>query len=351
MNVKQSRFFYPFFTDLKTLPESQLATGELETETPITENKMKEMLILGRKNGVGLDRDADLLSAALGPEVSVSMPEVGGFRGLFSTTARAEAAFHLERISPFWKRRAKRHFLIPNQERFPRRQLRRLRLVDHILCKSRHAAEIFSHFHPSVHYIGFTSVDRLLTNCDPDYNRFFHLAGKSTLKNTELLLELWQKHPEWPVLTLVQHPSNAPKTVPPNVELISRYLPDDELRKLQNTCGIHLCPSLSEGWGHYIVEAMSCRAVTLTTDAPPMNELISAERGVLIPWIRKEPRHLGKNFFVDPGKLEDAIEQLISLPVDEKKALGDAGRRWFEQNDRQFQQKLKEILYCENHET
>jgi len=305
---------------------------------------MEKMLILGRKNGVGLDRDADLLSHALGPEISISKPEIGGIGVLFSRAPRAKAAFHLERVSPFWKQRAETHFLIPNQERFPHRQLRRLRLIDHILCKSRHAAEIFSRFHPSVHYIGFTSADRLLADSQPDYDRFFHLAGKSTLKNTGLLLELWEKHPEWPTLTLVQHPSNAPKVVPKNVDLVSRYLPDDELRQLQNSCGIHLCPSLSEGWGHYIVEAMSCRAVTLTTDAPPMNELITSERGLTVPWMRDEPRHLGTNFFANPKKLEAAIEYLIALPTQGKQQLGNAGRKWFEENDRNFQSRLAEII-------
>src|SRR5690606_8789264 len=198
--------------------------------------------------------------------------------------------------------------------------------------------------HPSVHYIGFTSPDRLLPEIEPDYTRFLHLAGRSTLKNTALLLELWAKHPEWPVLTLIQHPDNAPKTVPPNVELISQYLPDSALQNLQNRLGLHLCPSLSEGWGHYIAEAASCRAVILTTDAPPMNELIRPDRGILIPFHRSEPRHLGKNFHADPKKLEAAIENLITLPLSEKRKLAQSARHWFEETNHRFRQNLAQML-------
>jgi glycosyltransferase involved in cell wall biosynthesis len=214
-------------------------------------------------------------------------------------------------VFPLWKLKGGRHFLIPNQERFPTRHLGRLKRIDQILCKSRHAEEIFSKHHPVVKYIGFTSEDRG-TGDQPDYSRFFHLAGKSTRKNTSLLLDLWSRHPEWPRLTIVQHPDNAPAAVPGNVDLVSRYLPDGELRKLQNACGIHLCPSLSEGWGHYIVEAMSCRAVTVVTDAPPMNELVDSSRGIVVPFHRSEPRHLGQNFHADPARLEEPSQRKAS---------------------------------------
>lgn len=294
---------------------------------------------------MGLDRDASLLAAALaGCAVSAGCPKPRSLRALLSKKFRADLAFHLERVSPLWKRRAGTHFLIPNQERFPRRHLGRLGMIDHILCKSLHAVEAFSQHHPSVHFIGFTSEDRRDETVAPDYSRFFHLAGRSTLKNSGLLLDLWEKHPEWPSLTLVQHPDNAPPSVPPNVDLISRYLPDSELRGLQNSCGIHLCPSLSEGWGHYIVEAMSCAAVTVTTDAPPMNELVAADRGVLVPYNRSEPRHLGVNFHADPEALESAIQRLITMPEEEKRDLGQAGRKWFEENAGGFAARIGHLL-------
>jgi glycosyltransferase involved in cell wall biosynthesis len=307
--------------------------------------RMRKALILGRSNGVGLDRDAALLGAALGGAgMTVKTPPLRSLLALLSPENRAGAAFHLERVAPWWKQKARRHYLIPNQERFPERLLGRLRMIDQVLCKSRHAQEIFSRHHPAVSYIGFTSEDRILEKIAPDYSRFFHLAGKSTLKNTEVLLALWTRHPEWPVLTLVQHPDNAPASVPENVELVSRYLPDPELREMQNGCGIHLCPSLSEGWGHYITEAMSCRAVTVVTDAPPMNELVDATRGVVVPYGRTEPRHLGTNFHIREDLLEEAISSLIAMSMEEKAALGNAARAWFLENDRAFHARIAEVV-------
>jgi len=306
---------------------------------------MSRALILGRSNGVGLDRDASLLGSALeAAGMTVKTPPLRSIRALFSGEFKADTAFHLERVAPWWKYKARRHFLIPNQERFPERLLGRLKMIDRVLVKSRHAQEIFSRHHAAVDYIGFTSEDRVLDAVAPDYGRFFHLAGKSTLKNTEVLLRLWARHPEWPVLTLVQHPDNAPATVPGNVDLVSRYLPDAELRQMQNQCGLHLCPSLSEGWGHYITEAMSCRAVAMVTDAPPMNELVDASRGVVVPYGKTEPRHLGMNFHIREDLLQEAITAVIAMPSAEKSALGAAARSWFLENDRAFRERIAAVV-------
>jgi len=301
--------------------------------------------IVARLNPVGIDRDVRLLTEALAP--TAGAPAVSGYRSIgpwrrwVGRRDPEETVIFLERVIARWLGTAGRFVLIPNQERYPKRLVPRLRHVDHVLCKSRHAQEVFARHHGSVHYIGFTSVDRKLAEVTPDYGRFFHLGGGSAVKGTETLLEVWGRHPEWPTLTVIHHRKGAaPARLPANVELLDRYLPDDELRHLQNTCGVHLCPSRSEGWGHYIGEALSCGAVTVVTDGPPMNELVTAERGVVVPWTRSEPRKLGTDFHVDPDALESAIAALVEAPEAEKAALGSAGRRWFEENDRAFRERL-----------
>lgn len=299
----------------------------------------KTALIIGRKNGAGLEQDAELIARALGAcGYETRCVDPRDWRTFFFGRARADLVIHLERVFPWWNTRGERRILIPNQERFPARHTGRLAGMDAILCKTRHAREIFGRLHGAVHQVGFTSPDRSLagTRARPDYGKFFHLAGRSTVKGTDVVLALWAKHPEWPELTLVQHPDNAPKTVPANVRLMNRRVTDEELRALQNACGVHLCPSLSEGWGHYIVEAMSCGAVVVTTDGPPMNELVAPERGVLVGAERTEPRHLGTNFYVDEAGLERAIGELVAQGNDAKAKLGAAARAWFEENDRRF---------------
>lgn len=307
----------------------------------------RKINIIARTNGVGLDRDIDLAYGCLigaGHDVTVSHCRgISPFRAIFPGKRQFDANIFLERVFPRWLGTAGKNLLIPNQERFPERHLGRLARIDHILCKSRHAEGIFSR-HGDARFIGFTSADMFDGSVEKDYQSFFHLAGRSTLKGTETILALWERHPEWPVLTVVQCRENAPDKVPENVRLITDYVPHEEIKQHLNTHGIHLCTSLSEGWGHYIVEAMSCRSVVITTDAPPMNELVTPATGVPVPYHRQEPRHLGINFHIDPGKLESNITRLLQMTPEQKAGYGDAARAWFLENDARFQQMLAGTL-------
>lgn len=307
----------------------------------------EDTLIVVKDNSYGLTRDAALLASALA-RAGVRTRLVGhNRRGTIDRLIgrrRAARAIHIERAFPAWYSAAEENWLIPNQERFPQRHRGRLAGIDLVLAKTRHAEAVFGALGVPTAHLGFTSVDRLNADIRRDWNAFYHLAGASTLKGTEDLLALWARHPEWPELHLVQKAENAPKRVPDNVRLRAGYLTDDELSALQNRFGLHLCPSRSEGWGHHILEAMSCAGVVITTDAPPMNEHVDSQCGVLVPWSRAEPRHLGTSYFVDPLALENAIEGLLRMPQNEKIALGKAARSAFNEIDAGFHRRLAERL-------
>jgi len=304
--------------------------------------------IVGKQNRVGLDRDIAVVSTSLeaaGRSATFRhYRERGWWKALLPGSATVSAQIFIERAFSRWRRSAKISFLIPNQERFPMRHLGRLTSVDAVLAKTRHAAEIFSRYHESVVLIGFTSPDRKSEQSAKDWRQFLHVAGRSSVKGTDVVMRLWERHPEWPTLHLVQCAENAPQSVPSNVELYAGYLDDRELLHLQNRCGIHLCPSLCEGWGHYIAEGMSCGAVVLTTDAPPMNELVAVERGRLVDWDRSEPRHLGTSFYVSPSALEQSIEEVLQTPEESLASVGDAARKWFQDNDARFRKDFPNVL-------
>ena len=304
--------------------------------------------LIARTNGVGLDRDVDLVAEILenaGHQITRShCREVPFWHRWFPQHPRFDLNIFMERIFPRWLTHARSNILIPNQERFPERHLGLLKKIDHILCKSRHALEVFSKHHPSCHFSSFTSKDLHNSAISREETSILHLAGRSTLKGTETVLSLWKKHPEWPTLLLLQHKENAPESYPDNVTLRSNYLSDDELNAIMNRHRIHLCPSLSEGWGHYIVEAMACEAVVITTDGPPMNELVTGDYGNLVKVASTEPRHLGTNFQVDETDLERTIESVLKTSADDLASKGRMARDWFLSNDQKFRKALPALL-------
>ncbi len=89
---------------------------------------------------------------------------------------------------------------------------------------------------------------------------------------------------------------------------------------------------------------MSCRALTLTTNAPPMNELITPDRGILVNYHRTRKQRSGANYYVDPIDLEHKIDEIIRMDPASKQLLGQRARDWYEENDRFFRRQLIEAL-------
>jgi hypothetical protein len=248
----------------------------------------------------------------------------------------------------WWMPNAAINCLIPNQEWFTDYGLRLLSSVDEVWCKTHTAERIFRLLGCECRYIGFTSEDRYLPEYDSlrDYTRFLHVGGVSAWKGTQVLVDTWLRHPEWPHLTVttLMPLHNLPQRLPNNLTVLSRHLPDSELRKLQNTCGINIQPTEMEGFGHTIVEAMSAKAVVATTDGEPMNELVTAQRGFYIRSSRIEKHYLGTRHFVSPEAIESTVDSIQTTDLRVRVALGESARAWFKQNDREFSSRLEHAM-------
>jgi glycosyltransferase involved in cell wall biosynthesis len=177
-----------------------------------------------------------------------------------------------------------------------------------------------------------------------------HLSGQSAVKGSEAVVDAWSRHPEWPELTVVRRAKRyggeaAPPLAPlPNVRYETDFVPDERLRELQNQCEVHVIPSQAEGYGHVIGEAMSCAAVVVTTDAPPMSELVTPDRGVLVKVARSEPMRRSMRNFVDVGDLEAKLTWVFGLSADRRAELGRNAREWYEAQDRRFELALRGFL-------
>ena len=345
---------------------------------------MIAVTLIGKSNGVGLSRDLRLLADTLeqcGCSVQVHAAQRRDGRQRRSlavqTLARARAWLRgrraprtaasvtaaattasttplhvnlmLEHVWPQFLHTADLNIAVPNPEWFDRRDQRLLSALDGVWAKTRHTQAVFSQLGCRTAFIGFDSEDRYEANTARE-RTFFHLAGKSQMKGTEHLLRVWQRHPEWPMLIVLYHVAEgrqgAGREVPAaaNIRWHRDYLPDAELRALQNRSRFHLCLSEAEGWGHYLVEALSTSAVTLTLDAAPMNELVQPERGVLVGCARQGRQHLADTFGFDDRALEQAVHGALALDEPQLTRIGAAARAWFLDNRHGFAGRIGQAL-------
>lgn len=311
--------------------------------------------LIARDNGAGLSRDLPLLADALqraGCSTQITgLPHRGRFAEWLTRfkLARKPPAFDvnvmLERIRPEFLHAAQRSVLVPNPEYFRPQDKTALPTMDAVWVKTRHAERLFQALGASTRYIGFTSADRFDATV-PRQHAFFHGPGRSGNKGTQALLALWCKHPEWPMLTVAWRRKRVEiESLPANVTLIRDHLSDADYRRLQNEHRFHICPSQTEGFGHYLVEAMSCHAVVVTLDAEPMNELVTAERGVLVPSQPIGMQDLATCYGFTEASMEAAIERCLSMDVVAAEQMGDAARAWYERNDAGFPERLNKALH------
>ncbi|HEY0686410.1 MAG TPA: glycosyltransferase [Steroidobacter sp.] len=319
--------------------------------------------IIGKANGVGLMRDIKLLSDCLrldGHDVSVHAIDAAAAKrrrshlrqwGVKLQLGRSRAPssdvdlnIMLEHVWSEFLPRARSSAVVPNPEWFDRHDVRFLPHVDHVWAKTQHAAEIFRRLGRHTLFLSFDSEDRYRPEV-PRERRFFHLAGKSTMKGTDRLLRLWAQRPDWPTLTVIGHgQAHAPEIRAANIDRREGYLTEDELLQQQNACMFHVCPSLSEGWGHYIVEALSVGAVVLTVAAPPMNELVTEERGLLMPYERVGEQRLSSTYYFCTAGLQAAVERAVAMSDEEWSRMSANARRWFESNRGDFPLRVRSAL-------
>ena len=336
----------------------------------------KRLHIIYWKNGKGLELDADILAGiaeSAGYQVSFSETRQPGHYGTlwkdhvstrwhnwmlhrrlvrqavraFSRDRRLpyDVAICIEDFYPAALRIARKIALVPNQEWFRKSDLPKAARADVVVCKSRLAERIFHAAGARSRYTGFsTLVDSEANGETPDYSRCLHVAGRSFMKGSPAVIEAWRRHPEWPPITVLGTGGHRFREIPGNVHLVERPLTERERIRLQATHGIHLCPSESEGYGHTIAEGMALGALVVTTDAPPMNELVGTDRGVLVRPCKREPKGLDHRYPVAAEAIEAAMAEVWAMPIAERAALGTEARRHFEESRAFFHSSLVEVL-------
>jgi len=281
--------------------------------------------ILGETDKRGIAKDIIVLKEAV---------TLLGHKVELNPKSKVDIQIHIQKIEEDLIPLAKKNYLIPNPE-----WTDSIEKVDLILARTREAERIFKEKEVPVFYLGFTSVDQLLTT-KKDFQSYIHIKGFSPYKSTTEIIRSWKKY--FPKLLLIDHRPDF-KKLPDNIQHIEEYIPDDDIKWLQNRAGIHLCPSNTEGFGHYLSEAMSAGSVVITTDAPPMNEFITDPRFLLRPESITKSR-FATLYHVSPKAISDKIIQLIKMDPKVLREVGVRNREKFLEMRAEFFHNMEMLL-------
>jgi glycosyltransferase involved in cell wall biosynthesis len=279
-------------------------------------------IISNLNNAVGLQRDFELLRE----ELTARGHRVQGLQFNKPAPQIADVNVFLEVVNPFFFQFAQEQWAVPNPEWW---------FTDwsgyswhRILAKTRDCERIFKGIvGDKCQYIGWKARDLM----DLTVERqpiFLHVCGKSHFKNTQAVIPA--AHAEGVSLTLVGAHSGA------------HWVDEQALRFLMNSCLFHVMPSAYEGYGHVLHEALGVGAIVITTDAPPMNDLVAD--AILVPSTRMHAHHSGLLHYVEPEAVQVAMQQALHLSAEERAERSHHARQQFEQDNALFSQHLDDLF-------
>lgn len=265
--------------------------------------------IVSKDNGVGLSRDVAILRDAImlfRPEAEVVFTDWRD-RGRRTKPRHFDLNIFLELVNPQFFGDARKNVMVPNPEWYTREWMQQVRRFDEVWAKTKAAEIAFAPYNAHTVFIGWDSVD-MYDATVPRKRQMLHVAGKSSAKGTEQVLEAYRLSATDVPLVVV-----GDRDVPRMVG-VSHYrrVDDTRLRQLMNESPVHLCPSSYEGFGHYINEARSVGAFVITTNAAPMNELVTHHFGMGAAVGSTSVQNLGLHSHVDVESLARCIGYAVN---------------------------------------
>lgn len=263
---------------------------------------------------------------------------------------QAEVNFFVEVINPSLFAYAGRNIWIPNPEWTYHTWEPYAKMVDEVWVKTHEAEALFLRWTPNVKYISWTSIDKKYPELgSKNPNKGIVPIGKNVWRNPKPILQAYSRilaqHPEvfpsLPHLTLVHVPShvpigNIPEGIASKITVRSEVVPEEEYTALLHECGLVVCTSAAEGFGHAVNEALSAGCVPILSPIQPFREIVKNALWVSNAKIVPHPQCLGVLEDVDVDSLADAFIDYTRMSDDDRRGITMDSRETYEDRHEAF---------------
>jgi len=216
--------------------------------------------------------------------------------------------------------------------------------IDCVIAKTKDCENIYRTESINVYYTSFTSTD-VNSEIEP-IREYVHFAGNSPLKGTRAVINLWNRKKDLPPLFLYSYADKCYEDdiKTDNIKYTYSKFDDGQMKELQNKFLFHVSPSEYEGFGHQINESKSVGAIVFTTNAPPMNELITSEYGYLIKAHYKEKLRKGTLYAIVENDLYEKVKESETLSKANIRHKREKTIMSYKDNHRFFKERIKDLV-------
>lgn len=253
-------------------------------------------IISSHRNQTGLSQDADLIHGVFANvfEKELKVSRVPHYQPI---CPEAELNVFLEVINPVHFGYAAKNIWIPNPEWTYKSWKPYMEMVDEIWVKTREAETTFKALTSKpVKYISWTSLPKGYEE-KKNYHKAFVCVGKNIFRHPQLLIDAYfnsQDKADFPELHIPYDPKVFKVEVPEGetkIKLYPNVLKQKEYDELLDECGLAICLSGAEGFGHAVNEAMSNGCNLMLSDIKPFEDLTEYSKDVHWCPFSKEVEH------------------------------------------------------------
>ena len=307
----------------------------------------------GKMTGVAQDVSIlhGLIAHVLGKET-----EIRHVKHFHPECLPADINFFVEVVNPSLLIYAGRNIWIPNPEWTYRTWEPYVKMMDEIWVKTRSAIQPFESAGGNVKYIGWTSIDKQFSIDRKDYSTALVPIGKNLWRNPKPIVQAYMRiratdpalYARLPKVVMVYR---IPLPILPE-SLNDKFtiyagpdpLSDDQYNELVATCGLTLCISGAEGFGHSVNEAMSSGSPLLINPIAPFCELTDKAYWASTSKSIQHPTCFGPLEDTEVASIVDALKVYVDTSVDDKCEQSKYMRQQYEDRHETFVKTMQERI-------
>jgi hypothetical protein len=309
---------------------------------------MRVNLISTHRNQTGLAQDVDILQG-----VWTLADDSVKYRRIYFNQPQCEEAeinVFFEVLNPSLFTYAAKNVWIPNPEWAYKSWSTYLANIDEIWCKTHEAVEVFSKLHLNVKYIGWTSIAKGIPE-KKNFHKAVVVTGKNIFRHPQFIVDAYASTFEstsLPELHVIYDGSRMKLDVPESLKgLVYTY--SETLREKQYTeilqeCGLAICVSGAEGFGHAVNEAASTGSVLLLNEIPPFKEFgyetMWAENIGKVP----HPECYAEMYNTTRESVVAAMKKYVALTYRERKAMSEKNADLYVKRHSEWVESIKAFL-------